>query len=298
MHPPPLYLLLPFFAGGVFALGSLCLKRSFREGATMPLTLLATNCLLGLAFLPLLAAGSGPVPWDRWSLPFLTGTAYFAGQLFNFLALRSGDVSLVTPVLGTKVVFVVLLGWMSFGTALRPVHGVAAVLTTAGVWLMSSGSGRSGGHPVRTTLLALASGASFAACDLMLQRWVGRLGLTAFLPMMFASVAAMSLGLVPWVGASGFRPPGRAWRWMAAGGALTAAQSFLISGSIGWSHDATGVNVVYTLRGLWAIALVWSAGRWLGNDERAQAGPGVLARRWVGATAILGAVVLAAAAAR
>ena len=90
-------------------------------------------------------------------------------------------------------------------------------------------------------------------------------------------------GLVPWGGASGFRPPAPAWRWMAAGGALTAVQSFLISGSIGWSHVATGVYVVYTLRRLWAIALVWAAGHRLGNDERAQAGPGVLARRWVGA---------------
>ena len=63
------------------------------------------------------------------------------------------------------------------------------------------------------------------------------------------------------------------------------------------SASLTWVNVVHTLRGLWAIALVGSAGRWLGNDERAQAGPGVLARRLVSVTAILGAVVLAVAAA-
>jgi len=46
------------------------------------------------------------------------------------------------------------------------------------------------------------------------------------------------------------------------------------------------------------VGRVGSGGRGRGNERRTQAGPGGLARRSVGATGILGAVVLAVAAAR
>lgn len=293
MHTPPLYLLLPFLAGGVFALGSLCLKRSFREGATLPLTLFSTNCVVGLAFLPLFWLAPGELRWNRCYQPFLAGGAYFLGQWCNFIALRLGDVSLVTPMLGTKVIFVVLLGWVGFDLPLHPLQGLAALLTALGVYVMGASDRRPGQHVVLSTLLALLSGVCFALCDLLLQRWAGGFGLWHFLPLMFASVGAQSLLLVPWVGSKGFSAPAAAWRWLLVGAGLTAGQSMLISGTIGWSHDATGVNVIYTLRGLWAIGAVWLVGRHLGNDERAQAGGGVFGRRLIGATLIIAAVVLA-----
>ncbi|HTH48231.1 MAG TPA: DMT family transporter [Candidatus Limnocylindria bacterium] len=293
MHAAPLYLALPFVAGGIFALGSLCLKRSFREGAVLPLTLFTTNCTVGLAFLPLLLFAPGEPRWNRWYQPFLAGGAYFLGQLANFLALRFSDVSLVTPMLSTKVIFVVLIGWLWFGTTLRPEHGVAALLTTAGVWVMSAGGRGSARRPTLGVALALLSGLSFALCDLLLQRWATDFGLWQFLPLMFAAVTAQSLLLLPWVGQTGFRAPFPAWKWLLAGAAMTAGQSMLISGSIGWSHDATGVNVVYTLRGLWALALVWLIGSGMGNTERAEAAKGVFGRRLAGTVLIIGAVVLA-----
>ena len=292
MHAAPFYLALPFLAGGIFALGSLCLKRSFREGAILPLTLFTTNCTVGLAFLPLLFFGPGQVHWNRWYQPFLAGGAYFLGQLANFLALRFSDVSLVTPMLSTKVIFVVLLGWVCFGATLRPVDGVAALLTTAGVWVMSVDGRSSAQRPLVGVMLALMSGLSFALCDLLLQHWATRFGLWRFLPLMFAAVTLQSLFLLPWVGRAGFNAPLAAWRWLLAGAAMTAGQSMLISGTIGWSHDATGVNVVYTSRGLWALALVWLIGSGLGNTERAEAAKGVFGRRLAGTVLIIGAVVL------
>lgn len=293
MHAAPLYFALPFVAGGIFALGSLCLKRSFREGAVLPLTLFTTNCTVGLAFLPLLLFAPGRPHWERWYQPFLAGGAYFLGQLANFLALRFSDVSLVTPMLSTKVIFVVLIGWAFFGTALRPEHGIAALLTTAGVWVMSAGVRGTAQRPMLGVALALLSGLSFAVCDLLLQHWATDFGLWQFLPLMFAAVTAQSLLLLPWVGRTGFHAPFTAWKWLLAGAAMTAGQSMLISGSIGWSHDATGVNVVYTSRGLWALALVWLIGSGLGNTERAEAAKGVFGRRLAGTVLISTAVILA-----
>jgi NADH:ubiquinone oxidoreductase subunit 5 (subunit L)/multisubunit Na+/H+ antiporter MnhA subunit len=66
----------------------------------------------------------------------------------------------------------------------------------------------------------------------------------------------------------------------------------LISLSIGLWQDATGVNVVYSLRGVWGVALVALMGRWFGNTERQDAGTRALWFRLTGAALILLAVVL------
>jgi carbohydrate-selective porin OprB len=60
---------------------------------------------------------------------------------------------------------------------------------------------------------------------------------------------------------------------------------------------AAGVNVVYGTRGLWSLALVWWAGRWFGNTERAEAGRRVILARLAGAALLLAAVALAVGAA-
>ncbi len=53
-----------------------------------------------------------------------------------------------------------------------------------------------------------------------------------------------------------------------------------------------GALELYATRGLWSLALVWWAGRWLGNSERETAGGRRMAARLVGAVLILSAVVL------
>jgi len=55
--------------------------------------------------------------------------------------------------------------------------------------------------------------------------------------------------------------------------------------------------VVYGTRGLWSLALVWWAGRWFGNTERAEAGRRVILARLAGAALLLAAVALAVGAA-
>src|SRR4026208_2026704 len=105
-----MYLLWPLFAALVFALGSMVFKRAFAEGATVAHAFTLNNALLGIVFLPLLWIEPRPVPWHDWSLPVLTAVAFALGHLLNVLSLRVGEVSLATPLLGAKVIFVGLLG--------------------------------------------------------------------------------------------------------------------------------------------------------------------------------------------
>ncbi|NBQ54761.1 MAG: hypothetical protein EBU49_14440, partial [Proteobacteria bacterium] len=124
---------LPLIAAIAFAAGSLVFKRAFAEGASLSHAVVVNNVILGLLFLPLMAWDPHPIPWDRLHLPFLTAATFIVGHLFNVAALRVGDVSVATPLLGVKVVFVALIARFVFGWPLSSGQLTAAALTSAGV---------------------------------------------------------------------------------------------------------------------------------------------------------------------
>src|SRR5688572_9007105 len=113
-----MYLLLALIAAIAFAVGSMVFKRAYDEGAGVAHTVIVNNVILALVFLPLLLFESRAIPWHEWYMPMLTGAAFAVGHLLNAIALRVGDVSVVTPLLGSKVIFVALLAWFAFGSAL------------------------------------------------------------------------------------------------------------------------------------------------------------------------------------
>lgn len=287
------YLLIPFLAAFVFALGNLSQKRAFREGAGVMSAFVLNNLVLGLAFLPWLAFTSEPIPRALLWQPLLAGGAFFLGSIIGLLALNFGDVSLFIPLLGTKVILVAAFSALVFRVPLRPEQIAAAGLTTLGVFVM----GATDFHPHRrvglTAALAVLSSLCFAICDTLIQQWAGSFGIGNFVPVLFGTLPLLALGVVAWKGRELVRIPSTAWKWLAAAAATTAIQATLITVSIAVWHDATGVNVVYALRGLWGLALVWTVGHWFGNTERHDAGPRAMGLRLLGATLILGAVLLA-----
>ena len=292
MHPP-LYLLLPFLGAFIYALGNVFQKRAFHEGAGVMTAFALNNLVLGLAFLPMLFWSSDPLPRSLLWQPMVAGAAFFAGSIVGLVALRVGDVSLVTPLLGTKVILVAAISTLIFHRPLSPGQGLAAGLTTLGVFVM----GLTDFHPRRrlglTTALAVLCSFCFAICDTLIQQWAVPFGTGQFVPLLFGTLALLGLGIVAWHGRELLRVPAGAWKWLAAASAATVAQAMLVTFSIALWRDATGVNVVYALRGLWGLALVWGVGHWFGNTERRDTGSWVMGFRLAGAVLILGAVILA-----
>src|SRR5437016_2261327 len=131
-----MYLVLPLLAAIVFALGSMVFKRAYEEGAGVAHAVVVNNILLAILFLPLFALEPRPVPWNQWLFPVLTGAAFAVGHLLNVLSLRVGDVSVATPLLGAKVIFVALLARFLFGWPLTARQWFAAGLASVGVFLM------------------------------------------------------------------------------------------------------------------------------------------------------------------
>jgi len=61
--------------------------------------------------------------------------------------------------------------------------------------------------------------------------------------------------------------------------------------AIGAFGDATAMNIVYSIRGLWSVLIVWMVGHWFSNEEQALPSR-VLGSRLVGAALMLAAIAI------
>ncbi|MCC6233515.1 MAG: DMT family transporter [Verrucomicrobiales bacterium] len=287
-----MYLVLPLLAAMAFALGSVVFKRAFAEGAGVAHAVVVNNVFLALLFLPLLALEPKPVPWHLWYYPVLTGLAFVTGHLLNVLSLRWGDVSVATPLLGSKVVFIALILWAVVGRSPTVAQWWAAGLTTAGVLVMGMSDLRQGTRWGRTILLALGCAGAFAVTDVLIQTWASEFGVLSFLSLQFVALAAFSGLLLPFLGPGALRASRSAWKWTLFAAALSGVQAILITGTIGFWKNAAGVNTVYATRGIWSVLRVWGAGSWFRNRERHDVGHRGMAWRLAGAVLILVAVGL------
>ena len=166
MHWP---ILLPLASALLYAAAALCLKIALGRGLTTWVVLFFSNMVLGLFFLPLLFSGTSG--WNPSAAPWalLAGLLFFVGQIGTFRSLQSGDVSIATPALAAKVVFVALLSLPIPGSRPDPDLWLAVVLTMAGMVLLQRGPVRRASRPLATLAWALLAALSFAAADIVVQ---------------------------------------------------------------------------------------------------------------------------------
>jgi hypothetical protein len=115
-------------------------------------------------------------------------------------------------------------------------------------------------------------------------------GFTLFMPVMFGTVAALSLPLLAPARrrrADAVRAPG-ALTWAAAGIVLLGLQAVGMGTTIGLFGDATSANVVYSSRGLWSLLLLALVAHRLGVKDSVRDRRTLLLR-------ILGSILILAA---
>lgn len=288
----PFYLILPLLAAFLYALSSIFIKRGLRDGATMEEAFHLNNIAVALLFLPLLLFETQPVAWSDSARPLLTGVAFFIGGWLTFVAIQRGDVSLVTPLLGTKVVFVALGVVLLTGKTLSLALWLAAFLTAAGIFLIGFRDARGGRHVAFTAAITLTSAAIFALCDVMVVSWAPSFGPLAFLAVSSSVVGVGTVILWLGQGRPKLIPPRGPRGWVMAGGIIVALQAIMLGCTLSLFNDATRINVVYASRGLWAVVLVFWFGRHFGNHERHSA-HGVFVWRLIGTVLVTAAVIIA-----
>ncbi len=285
-------LLVPLACALIYVVGALTVKRAAAFGVGVWRTSFLSNVALAVLFVPVWFLYGGEIhPWADYWQPAVTALCFFGGQALTFLALSRGDVSVTTPVMGTKVILVAL-----FSSLLRvgevPLQWwIGAALSTAAIGLLHLGGEARHRHVGRTVILAFCSATSFSLGDVLLQKWVHAWGWGNYFPPMALMIGLLSCVLVPFFSAPLSALPAAAWRWVGPGALLMAVNNAGVVVAIVLVGSATVVNIIYSVRGLFSVLLVWLIGHWFTNDEK-HLGGRVLRLRFVGATLMVAAIVL------
>ncbi len=247
-----------------------------------------TNVVVGMLFLPLLLFEKQTIDWTEVWKPLVMGVTFFVGTWLTFVGIRRGDVSLVTPIMGTKVVFVAVGMVLVTGHSPSLALWVAAVMTPLGILVMSLAEFKNGHHVLFTILITLGSAIMFGFSDVLVSMWSADFGGPTFLAVSSGGVAVLSLSMWLLQGRPGVKMPesGRRWAW--SGAVCVGVQAIGMGIALSFFADATGINVVYASRGFWVIVLVVVFGSVLGNSEHREQGRAFLWR-------VMGTVVLTVA---
>ena len=286
-----IYHVIPLLNAVIYTLGALCIKRATNDGIGPWRTTFFTNLILFLVAVPFWFFGEPIESWTLLWIPAAIGVAFFLGQLFGCLAIHKGDVSLVTPLFGTKTVIVALLASVVFGVAISGTVWVGAVMSAMAILLMRGETHAERARLLPSIYLGLACALFYAFTDVLMQVYGYRIGFHKIMAGTFSFVALWSLVLIPKFSASVSSISKRAWGWLAAGGGLLALQATGMAYVLSVYGKATVVNILYSSRGIWSVVLVWVIGHWFSNYEK-KLGRNVMFRRLIGSILLIAAIVL------
>lgn len=302
--------LLPLASGAGYVAAVLLIKRASAHGVGLWRTAFVSNVAMGLCFAPLWLLGGRDFAWTGLWQPAVGGALFLAGQVFTFMAM-AGDVSLATPVLGLKILFVAAASSLLVAESVRPAWWIAAALGTAAIALLQSNPRPAAAapalaapagpasppspdhqHPTRTIVCAALAALCFAISDVLVQRFAPAWGAGRYLPAMFGFLLLFSFALIPFFSAPLSRIPRVAWRWLAPGSILLAIQACGMAYTLGAHGRATVANILYSTRGLWSVLAVGLLGAWLGTADEKKLPRAVFRRRLLGAGLMFAAIAL------
>jgi len=300
-------LLLAFFAAFGYTLATFFFKAAVVRGATgMQLNLWANVALAVVAFalaavvfavraLNVESLGmfeTSAVSSTPFYLPILMGATLFCGQVCVFFALARGDVSVITPLLGTKIVMIAALNWLIFAIPAGWHLWMAAAFATLGVAVITGivpqASKKSS---LATGGLALAAAFFIALADTFVENWAGGSDPFIFVPTAFATMAVLSVALCAVLDPSAFRIKKEFRFPLACGAVLLGVESTCVFLGIALSRAAAAVGIVYSLRSLLTVVAAWFIGRYFGLNEQSLPRK-ILLVRLVGALLLFAAIFL------
>lgn len=289
----PLYLILPSCSAFVYVFAALLLKRASELGAGMWRSVKVCNFAAAVVFSFLLPFGGDIPSIELWWQPAVPALLFIAGQALTMITLRVGDVSVATPVMGLKIIFVPFLITLLASEAVPLRLWMAAALSSVAIALLNIRPGQAHDRTWLTIMLSSSAALCYALFDVLVQKWSPGWGAGRFLPVMMGMAAVLSLPLPR----AATPLPAAARKWLFGGALLLAGQAVMLVSSIAIYAQATTANVMYSARGMWSVVIIWFVGHWFGNKER-EAGRKVFAWRTGGAVCLLAAILIALLGAR
>lgn len=283
--------IIALLAAFVYTAASLFLKGALERGATAAQVNTAVNVSMALIVQSLWLLDRPDIPNAPLWQPLLCSVIFFAGQVLTFAALSHGDVSLATPLLGTKILFVTAMNAIFLAVPVSLRWWIAALAASVSVALIA------GGRHIRsravgfTVICSLGGAACYSLVDVLIPYWGDRIDAAAFPPVMFGAAGWVSVIFYGFQDRTAFRPPAGTRTFLILGAALYGVQIVFFFFALVWTRDATLANVVYSSRTVWSVAAAWVGGHFLGLRD-VEAGTGVMTRRLIGAFLLFGAIIL------
>jgi drug/metabolite transporter (DMT)-like permease len=288
-----LVLALPALAALGYVAAVLLLKNALNAGCRQSQVNLAAN-LVPAGLFQMLWLVADRVDWSEMWRPALATVSFLIGQIFTFRALRAGEVSVATPLLGTKVLLTAVFSALLFGQAIAATWWIGAAASTMGVVLVTGATWRLLAPRLRKpdAMYSLGAAAFFGLTDVLVQHWARSVGIPAFVAVMFGLVGVASLFLfLPGEGRRIFTLPGAAWAPLLIGSTVLGVQALGMAVALGLHESATAVNIVYSSRAVWSVVFAWLVARiWSGDEAHDSAE--VMRRRLAGAVLLFAAVVV------
>lgn len=267
-------------AASLYAAGSLQIKRSLQAGAERRRAIAATNMAMMLWSLPLFFISRGSFEWQPWAIAIIAGAALFLGRILSVGALEAGDLSIVGPLLGMKTLLVACFSFATGQNELNTGLWIAAILVTVGVVLLQKGPQSLSKHRRKAALYAAGASILFAACDILVVKTRGKLGIGWLSPTLFITVAL----LTPLLGRPAPTPPA-ARTPVKLGAVIMGFQTSMVIMLIGLTGQAVMINIVYATRALWTVVVDRYFGKGGGVQE-------FFAYRMTGAALVVASIVI------
>lgn len=286
----PAYI-IALICGLVVTIASLFVKRATAEGAGVTRILFITNWLFLLGLLPVLFTDATVLDASRWWAPVLAGSCAFLGGVCILSGIRAGEISIQTPLMGTKVIFVATYSVMLSPMTIPLCWWIGAFLTFFAVLILGFSDLFKKKVSLEGILYALMSCGLYAFTDVLAATQGPLFGRGMFIFYTVGSMALLSLTLIPFFKKSLWSISKTTWIWCLLGGGLLALQHLGLLYSLSTYGQATAINILYSTRGIWGIVLVWFVGHWFGNKEKHVGGP-VILRRLIGASLLMMAIII------
>jgi drug/metabolite transporter (DMT)-like permease len=294
MNTPILLWILPIIASILFAIGSLMLKEAMARGVGPMRVVFISNWMIAFLWLSFYLIDPVWPQGEFWWTPFLGGLTRVLGGACLLTALRIGDVSIQTPLGGLKVVFVTLFAGLIGSEVLNEAHWVASFLTLISVYLLgknTSGVAHEQKRIIRAIILSFLAAICFGFGDVLSAFAGEKVGVKAYMSYNFFTSAIGVLLFIPFFQGRLRDIHKTCWPWLLGGTFFLGLEVMLLMAAITLYKEATTVNILYALRGIWAILLVWFLGHWFHNKERDQ-GKKVMIQRLMGSILLVAAIIL------
>lgn len=254
---------LPFIGAVLHPALGWCVQQGAARGASLTVTVAVANLLTALIFLVFLEL---PEEWaltdkDWWAVG--NGVLFFLGQWFSIQSVKSGDLAVHSSALGLKVLIV---GFFSMSVGLEANSWnlvMGAVLASGAVYLVSGGSAEGWRRHRGTVVLTLLACLFFGMND-FLTGWQSRMiGKERWMILMMGTSGLISLGLL----VSRRKEARLLWaspsvgRFVLAAGLLLGIQALVVNLAFSSYGQPTLSNVVYSSRGVLAVAFLYVMGK-------------------------------------